>query len=92
VKAKLYPLTANAFPKSAIAELKQGYVFVALDVTADGGFVVAWPPVRTSGIGEFDKNCAAALRSAGRLPPIPPQLGKSRLRVTVHCIASHGDW
>jgi outer membrane biosynthesis protein TonB len=92
VKAKLYPLTAHAFPKSAIEELKQGYVFVALDVTADGGFVVAWPPVRASGIAEFDKNCASAIRSAGHLPPIPPQLGKSRLRVTVHCIASHGDW
>jgi TonB family protein len=92
VKARLYPLTANAFPESAIAELKQGYVFVALDVTADGGFVVAWPPVRASGIAEFDANCAAAIRRAGRLPPIPPQLGKARLRVTVHCVANHGDW
>jgi TonB family protein len=84
LKSKIDPLWANAFPKSAMLELKQGTVILEFTVTADGHVKVAWPPIRPSGIDEFDRNCADAIRRAGPFEPIPQALkdrGYSQLRI-----------
>jgi TonB family protein len=84
LKSKIDPLWANAFPKSAMLELKQGTVILEFTVTADGHVKVAWPPIRPSGIDEFDRNCADAIRRAGPFEPIPQALkdrGYKQLRI-----------
>lgn len=84
LKSKIDPLWANAFPKSAMLELKQGTVILEFTVASDGQVKVTWPPVRPSGIDEFDKNCADAIRRAGPFEPIPYALkerGYSQLRI-----------
>jgi outer membrane biosynthesis protein TonB len=43
--------------------------------------VVSWPPARPSGIDEFDRNCADAIRRAAPFGPIPKELGVTRLRI-----------
>jgi TonB family protein len=75
VHARIDPLWAEAFPKSALLDLKQGTVILDFTVYADGHAVVAWPPLRPSGIDEFDRNCAEAIRRAAPFPPIPRTLG-----------------
>jgi protein TonB len=87
--AKIDPLWANAFPKSAIAELKQGMVILKFTVYADGHVAVQWPPVRPSGIDEFDRNCADAIRRAAPFPPIPRELGVSSLTIRAPFVASN---
>lgn len=89
VRAKIDPLWSNAFPRSAIVELKQGTVILAFTVSANGGVSVQWPPVRVSGIPEFDRNCADAIRRASPLPPIPATLGRSWIRVVMTFHASN---
>jgi TonB family protein len=81
VHARLDPLWADAFPKSAIVELKQGTVILEFTISADGHAVVSWPPLRPSGIEEFDRNCAEAVRRAAPFPPIPASLGVRSLTV-----------
>lgn len=87
--AKIDPLWANAFPKSAIAELKQGMVILEFTVFADGHATVAWPPVRPSGIDEFDRNCADAIRRAAPFPPLPRELGVGSLTIRAPFVASN---
>jgi TonB family protein len=87
--AKIDPLWANAFPKSALLDLKQGTVILEFTVYADGHAVVSWPPVRPSGIDAFDRNCADAIRRASPFPPIPRQLGVSELRVRAPFVANN---
>jgi TonB family protein len=87
--AKIDPLWAHAFPKSAIAELKQGMVILKFTVYADGHATVQWPPVRPSGIDEFDRNCADAIRRAAPFPPIPRELGVSSLTISAPFVASN---
>lgn len=77
VHAKVDPLWAHAFPKSAMAELRQGTVIIEFSIAADGTASVRWPPIRPSGIDEFDRNCAEAIRRASPLPPIPAALKAS---------------
>jgi TonB family protein len=80
IKAKIHPLWANAFPKSALLDLKQGTVILTFTVFADGSI----GPVgthRPSGIPEFDRNCADAVRRANPLPAIPSSLGISRINI-----------
>src|SRR4029077_10654199 len=60
LKAKIDPLWQNAFPRSAIVDLKQGTVILEITVARDGSAKVSWPPLRPSGIDEFDRNCAEA--------------------------------
>jgi TonB family protein len=81
IHSKLDPLWANAFPKSALLELKQGMVIIEFTISADGRATVSWPPARPSGIDEFDRNCADAIRRASPFPPIPPALGLRTLRI-----------
>jgi hypothetical protein len=76
---KIDPLWAHAFPKSAILELKQGTVILRVTIENDGSAHVAWPPLRASGIDEFDRNCAAAVRKAAPFDAIPAALGHRRL-------------
>ncbi len=75
IHAKIDPLWVDAFPRSALFDLKQGTVILDFTVYADGHAVVSWPPLRPSGIDEFDRNCADAIRRAAPFPPIPRQLG-----------------
>ena len=75
IHAKIDPLWVDAFPRSALLDLKQGTVILDFTVYADGHAVVAWPSLRPSGIDEFDRNCADAIRRAAPFPPIPRQLG-----------------
>ena len=81
IHAKVDPLWRNAFPKSAVFELKQGTVILDIVVESDGAVSVTWPPIRPSGIDEFDRNCADAVRRAAPFPPIPRELGASRLHI-----------
>jgi len=81
LKAKLDPLWANAFPRSALLELKQGMVILDFTIERDGSARVSWPPVRPSGIDDFDRNCADAIRKASPFEPIPKELGRTRLHI-----------
>jgi TonB family protein len=89
IHAKIDPLWADAFPKSALYELRQGTVILEFTVFADGHAVVSWPPVRPSGIADFDRNCAEAIRRASPLPPIPRELGLPSVRIRAPFIATN---
>lgn len=79
--ARIDPLWRDAFPKQAMAELRQGYVILEMVVEPDGRATVRWPPVRPSGVDEFDRNCAEAIRRAQPFDPVPPELGRRPLRI-----------
>ena len=68
-------------------ELKQGTVILEFTIGADGAAKVNWPPARPSGIDEFDRNCADAIRRAGPFDPIPKALGVSSLHVRAPFVA-----
>jgi TonB family protein len=87
VHAKVDPLWVNAFPRSAMLELKQGTVILEFSIASDGTAKVSWPPARPSGIDEFDRNCADALRRASPFDPIPRELGVRGLHVRAPFVA-----
>ena len=92
IHAKVDPLWANAFPKSAMLELKQGTVILEFVIAADGAVRVSWPPRRPSGIEEFDRNCADAIRRAGPFDPLPAALrdqGRTSLKIRAPFIAQN---
>jgi TonB family protein len=89
IHAKVDPLWRDAFPKSALFELKQGTVILDITVAADGTASVSWPPVRPSGVEDFDRNCADAVRRASPFPPIPPELGVRTLHIRAPFVASN---
>jgi TonB family protein len=92
IHAKVDPLWANAFPKSAMLELKQGTVIIEFSIAADGTAKVTWPPVRPSGIDEFDRNCAEAIRRASPFDPIPAVLkaaGRTTLKIRAPFVAKN---
>jgi TonB family protein len=74
IHAKIDPLLRGAFPVDAVKELKQGTVILTFIVERNGSVRVNWPPARPSGIDEFDKNAADAIRRAAPLPPVPSEL------------------
>jgi len=78
---RIDPLWTDAFPKSALLDLKQGTVILDFTVFPDGHVVVAWPPWRPSGVDEFDRNCADAVRRAAPFPPFPSELGDTPLHI-----------
>lgn len=87
--AKIEPLWQNAFPRSAMLDLKQGTVILEFDIAEDGTATVKWPPLRPSGIDEFDRNCAEAIRKAAPFERIPAVLGVKHLRVRAPFVASN---
>ncbi len=89
VQARIEPLWADAFPRSALLDLKQGTVILEFTIAEDGAVRVAWPPLRPSGIDEFDRNCANAIRKAGPFDPIPRELGRASLRIRAPFVASN---
>ncbi|HXX65625.1 MAG TPA: energy transducer TonB [Polyangiaceae bacterium] len=89
IHRRVDPLWANAFPKSALFELRQGIVILEFTIDAGGRVVVEWPPERSSGIDEFDRNCAEAIRRAAPFPPIPRELGVQTLRIRAPFVASN---
>lgn len=76
VLAKVHPLWAHAFPKSAALEGKGGETAVRFTILADGS-VTGVAVARPSGIPEFDENCRKAVLRAAPFPPLPPELGGS---------------
>ncbi len=86
---KVDPLWANAFPRSAMLELKQGTVILEITIVANGVAHVSWPPARASGIDEFDRNCAEAVRRASPFDPIPEALGLTTLRLRAPFVATN---
>jgi TonB family protein len=92
IHAKVDPLWRDAFPKSAMLELKQGTVILELTIALDGSVRVSWPPLRPSGVDEFDRNCADAIRRAGPFEPIPAALreqGRTSLRIRAPFVAKN---
>jgi TonB family protein len=89
IHAKVHPLWKDAFPKSAMLDLKQGTVILEFTVERDGTAKVSWPPIRPSGIEEFDRNCAQAIRKASPFEPIPRELGRTRLRIRAPFVAEN---
>jgi TonB family protein len=92
IHAKVNPLWANAFPRSAMLELKQGTVIIEFTIAADGTAKVSWPPVRPSGIDEFDRNCADAIRRASPFEPLPAALregGRTALKIRAPFVAKN---
>ena len=87
VHAKVNPLWADAFPKSAMLELKQGTVILEFTILPDGTARVNWPPLRPSGIEEFDRNCANAIRRASPFDPVPKDLGRASLHIRAPFVA-----
>jgi TonB family protein len=87
--ALIDPLWADAFPKRALYDLKQGTVILEFTVQADGRVVVSWPPLRPSGVDEFDTHCADAVRRAAPFGPIPPELGVTSIRVRAPFVAKN---
>ena len=85
--AKIDPLWRDAFPKSALIELKQGMVILEFTIQPDGRAQVSWPPKRPSGVAEFDRNCANAIRQAAPFEPIPKELGRVALHVRAPFVA-----
>ena len=77
IHAKIDPLWVDAFPRSALFDLKQGTVILDFTVYADGHAVVSWPPLRPSGIDEFDRHCADAIRRAAPFRRSPRTSGPS---------------
>jgi TonB family protein len=86
---RIDPMWAHAFPKSALFDLRQGTVILDFTVFPDGRVSVAWPPFRPSGVDEFDRNCAEAIRRAAPFPPIPRALGVKPLHVRAPFVASN---
>ncbi len=92
IHAKVDPLWKDAFPKSAMLELKQGTVILEFTIALDGAVRVTLPPVRPSGIEEFDMNCIEAIRRAGPFEPIPEALrsgGRTTLRIRAPFVAKN---
>lgn len=92
IHAKVDPLWKDAFPKSAMLELKQGTVIIEFTIASDGSARVTWPPLRPSGIDEFDKNCADAIRRASPFEPIPAalrEMGRNSLRIRAPFVAKN---
>jgi TonB family protein len=92
IHGKVDPLWKDAFPRSAMLELKQGTVILEFTIAADGSARVTWPPVRPSGIDEFDRNCAEAIRRASPFEPIPAALreqGRTQLRIRAPFVAKN---
>jgi TonB family protein len=81
IHRKLDPLWAHAFPLRAALDLRQGTVIFAVTISAEGEARVDWPPLRPSGVPEFDQNCYEAIRRASPFDPIPAALGTRELHV-----------
>lgn len=92
IHAKVHPLWKDAFPKSAMIELKQGTVILSFTIALDGSVNVHWPPTRPSGVDEFDRNCADAIRRAAPFEPLPAALrarGFTRLNMRAPFVAKN---
>ncbi|MBL8604261.1 MAG: TonB family protein [Myxococcales bacterium] len=79
IRRRLRPLWADAFPREEALRLRQGTVILGFVIERDGA-VRGVEVQRRSGVDAFDANVLRAI-SGARLPPIPPSLGWSSLRV-----------
>jgi TonB family protein len=82
LKAKLHPYWADAFPRWAIADMRQGRVIITIEIQGDGSVRHAYV-TRASGINEFDRNCLRAVHAASPFEPIPKALGLARMRLEI---------
>jgi hypothetical protein len=81
IHKKLDPLWAHAFPLRAALDFRQGTVIFAVTIAASGDVAIGWPPLRPSGIPEFDRNCYEAIQRGAPFDPIPASLGVRELHV-----------
>ncbi|HEX9294476.1 MAG TPA: energy transducer TonB [Polyangiaceae bacterium] len=79
VMAKIHPLWANAFPKAASLEGKQGRAIVSLVIYSDG-HVDQVRVARASGVPEFDENVRSAVIHAAPFAPFPPSIPGPSMR------------
>jgi len=76
VSARLSAATANAFPRWAAAEGRQGIAIVSFTILANGS-LASVSVTRPSGIPELDENCRAAVLRVAPLEPLPQEMGQS---------------
>jgi TonB family protein len=81
VKRRIDPAWAHAFPQQDALQLRQGTVIVRFVISADGS-VHNVAVQRHSGVAQFDSNVVAAMAGV-QLPPIPAELQRNELHVTV---------
>ncbi len=81
IHQKIDPLWAHAFPLRAALDFRQGTVIFNVTIAANGAVTIAWPPLRPSGIPEFDRNCYEAIQRGAPFDPIPAVLGVTELHV-----------
>jgi TonB family protein len=73
VQAKVHPLWANAFPRQAILDGKEGTATIRFVIDANG-FVASATVARPSGIPEFDENVRQAVLKGAPYGPLPQAL------------------
>jgi len=81
LRRRLDELWGDAFPREEVLRLHQGTVILAFVIHSDGS-VQGVQVQRRSGFDVFDRNVVAAVSHA-RLPPIPRELQRDELRITV---------
>ncbi|MFO0659019.1 MAG: TonB family protein [Polyangiaceae bacterium] len=82
LRARLFPLWANAFPRWAALEGRGGHVIFTLTIGSDGS-LQGLALVRSSSIAEFDENVRKAVLRGAPFDPLPAVLGVSQLAVTM---------
>lgn len=82
LRARLFPLWANAFPVWAALEGRGGHTIYTVTIAADGRLLAA-ALARPSRIAEFDENIRKAIGRAFPFEPLPAALGLSQLTVTL---------
>ena len=89
IRRKLDPLWADAMPKEARLEMRQGTAIISFTIAKDGTVHVDRPIARASGIPAFDENCAKAIERASPFGPVPAALG-NRVRIRAKFDARNG--
>jgi TonB family protein len=82
LRAKLFPLWANAFPVWAALEGRGGHTIYTVTISAESNLIGA-SLARPSGIAEFDENIRKAIHRAFPFDPLPAALGVPQLSVTL---------
>ena len=82
------PLLSDAFPHDAIAQLRNGTIYVELTIAKDGR-IVGIIVTRPSGVPGFDDNVVAAIHAARAFQPLPDLLGGAPVSFL---LAVNGGW
>lgn len=82
VTRQVYPYWENAFPDWALSEGIGGVAVIGVTIRGDGS-VASVDLVRKSGVSEFDRNVALAVRRAAPFRPLPSALRSTGLRLNI---------